>query len=329
MSTCQSLTKTLRRLMMAALAASCAGGFAAAGVFAAQAPVQVHTALSRTAVWIGDHVTYTIEFECDGNFDVVDDDVSSQRVRVDGGEIVGFDSRTDERDGKRLRRIQYTIATYSVTAAAVSIPALPVRYYARQTGGDTSRLAPAGTITVPAAVVGIRSSLPAPGASFAPRIPGTLERAPAFFHYVQPIGLIVMALVAIRVLLARADLVQYVNVARSRWQARQRRRAHSVSLDDLRTLDPGSDPEVAAAYGRLDEVVRAHLEHSTGVPARALTTEELRVALESTAPALPHADIESLLARCEDARYSAVPPPRSQWPGALDDAAAILRARPR
>jgi len=51
--------------------------------------------------------------------------------------------------------------------------------------------------------------------------------------------------------------------------------------------------------------------------------------LEVTAPALPHADIESLLARCEDARYSAVPPPRGDWPGALDQAAAILRARPR
>jgi hypothetical protein len=325
MRTYQILTKTLRALLTAAFAAT----LAAASSFAAQTPVQVHTALSRTAVWIGDHLTYTIEFECEGNFDVVDDDVSSQRIRVDGGEIVGFDSRTEERDGKRLRRIQYTIATYSVTAAAVSIPALPVRYYARQAGGDTSRLAPAGTVTVPAAIVGIRSSLASPNAPSAPRVPAALQRAPAFFQYAQPVGFVVIALVAVRVLTARADLVQYLHVARSRWQARQRRRAHSVSLEDLRSLDPGTDPEVAAAYGRLDEVVRAHLEQSTGVPARALTTEELRAALESTAPALPHADIESLLARCEDARYSAVPPPRSQWPGALDEAAAILRARPR
>ena len=306
-----------------------AGGGVAVAQTPAQAPVQVRTSLSRTAMWIGDRAVYTIEVDLSGNFDVVEDDLASARLRVDGGEIVGFESANDERNGRRRRRIAYTIVTYSVDATDVRIAAVPVRYYVRQTGVDSTRLAPAGSVTIPAAVIGIRSSLPASGVLPAPRIPASVRPSPVYLRYAQWVGLALIALVIVPVAIASADLRRHAVNARARWQERRQRRAHVLSLDSLKGVDPGSGADLIDAYARLDGVVRDYLELATGTAARALTPQELRATLERSAPALPHADIESLLVRCEDARYARVPPPSEDWPRDLSAAEEILGARVR
>jgi hypothetical protein len=306
-----------------------AGRIEASAQAPAQVPVQVHPSLSRTAMWIGDRAVYTLDVECTGNFDIVEDDLASARLRVDGGEIVGFESASDDRNGGRHRRISYTITSYSVDASEVRIAAMPVRYYARQTGVDSTRLAPAGSVTVPAAVIGIRSSLPSTGVLPAPRVPASVQPSPSYLRYAQWIGLALIALVIVPVAIASADLGRHAAGVRVWWQGRRQRRAHVLSLDGLKGASPGSGAELVDAYARLDEVVRDYLAAATGTPARALTPQELRAALERSAPALPHADIESLLVRCEDARYAAVPPPRDDWGRDLAAAEEILGARVR
>jgi hypothetical protein len=306
-----------------------AGGGRMVAQTPAAAPLQVHTALSRTAMWIGDRATYSIDIELSGNFDIVEDDLAAARLRVDGGEIVGFESVTDERHGRRHRRITYTIVTYSVDATEVRIAAVPVRYYARQTGVDSTRLAPAGSVTVAAAVIGIRSSLPATGVLPAPRVPAAVQPSPVYLRYAQWIGLGLIALVILPVTIASVDLRRHAAAARARWQDRRQRRAHVLSLDGLKIVRPSSAADLVDAYAQLDTVVRDYLQLTTGTPAKALTPQELRVALERTAPAMPHADIESFLVRCEDARYARVPPPSEDWPRDLSAAEEILGARVR
>jgi hypothetical protein len=316
-----------RRVAAGLLLMSCTG--IAAAQTPAQVPVQVRTSLSRTAMWIGDHALYTVDIDLSGNFDVLEDDLASARLRVEGGEIAGFESVSDDRGGRRRRRITYTIVTYSVDASDVRVAAVPVRYYARQTGVDSTRLAPAGSVTVPAATIGIRSSLPASGVLPAPRIPASVRPSPSYLRYAQWIGLALIALVIVPVAIASADLRRHALDARAWWQERRQRRAHVLSLDTLKLVDPRSGAELVEAYARLDAVVRDYLESATGTPAKALTPQELRTALERSAPALPHAEIESLLVRCEDARYAQVPPPAEDWPKDLGTAEVIVGARVR
>jgi hypothetical protein len=294
-----------------------------------QVPVQVHPSVSRTAMWIGDRATYTLEVDCAGDFDIVEDDLASARLRVDGGEIVGFESVSDDRGDRRRRRISYTIVTFSIDATEVRIAAVPVRYYSRQRGVDTTRLAPSGSVTIPAAVIGIRSSLPSSGVLPAPRVPASVQPSPVYLFYLQWIGLGLIAAVIVPVAIASADLRRHAVDARARWSERRQRRAHVLSLDSLKVDSPTSGAELVNAYARLDAVVRDYLALATGTPARALTPQELRATLERSAPALPHSDIESLLERCEDARYARVPPPSDGWSRDLAVAEEILGARVR
>src|SRR5262245_25960823 len=50
-------------------------------------PVEVRTSLNRTAVWVGDLVSYSIELRCAPQVDIVTEDLASERLKVDGLEI--------------------------------------------------------------------------------------------------------------------------------------------------------------------------------------------------------------------------------------------------
>ncbi|MEO6214223.1 MAG: hypothetical protein ABIP65_11405 [Vicinamibacterales bacterium] len=299
------------------------------GVSLSQAPVEVRTALSRTAAWIGDRVTYTVELESSESVGIVDDDLAPERLRVEGGEIVGFETRSDERHGRRVRRWQYTLASSRIDVAEIRIAAVSVRHYARTAGGTATPISPSGQVIVPPAVVAIRSSLPSTDRLPPLRVPSALEPAPVYLPFAVPVGLVLMAVVIVPLLFAGVDLSGRARLALAARRSRRLRQVQTVSLDGLRTSDPSSDAERVLAYGRLDALIRDHVHLTTGAPAIALAPPELRQLLERIAPHLPHEAIESLLTRCEDAKYAPTPPSRGEWSSALSDAELILRPRRR
>lgn len=294
-----------------------------------QAPVKVRTTLSRTAVWIGDRVIYNVELDAPAGMDIVDDDLASERLAVQGGEIVGFETHSDERSGRRLKRMQYTLVTYRIDAAEIRVPAFSVRYYARASGGAGSQIAPSGQLTVPQAVVAVRSALPAADGPRSPRVPGALQPSARYLRLAVPVGLVLMAVVIIPLTFAGAEVTGRARHALAARLARRRRRAQAVSLDVLSTIDVASETDRIAAFEQLDGLLRGHVALVSGAPAAALTPAELRQTLERSAPHLPVAEIESLLTRCEDARYARIPPSPDEWSSALADAESIVRARRR
>src|SRR5919108_1005307 len=136
--------------------------FVCAAIFAADAPdVKVRTALDRTAVWVADRVTYEVTLTCARGVDILVDDLSRDKLRVDGLDVVGSDSeRTTSRDDETTYRFRYYLTTYRVDLPSLKIAPLAVRYYVKRPGLRLQDAAPAGEVTVPAATIAFRSMLP-------------------------------------------------------------------------------------------------------------------------------------------------------------------------
>ena len=75
---------------------------AAEGVGQAVEPdVTVRTSIDRTAIWVADRLTYTIELTCRRGIDVVADDLSRDKLKTEGLDIIG--SETDSRSAPDVR----------------------------------------------------------------------------------------------------------------------------------------------------------------------------------------------------------------------------------
>src|SRR5262249_18071636 len=115
------------------------------------APVEVHTSASRTAVWVGDPITYTIELRCAAQVDIVTEDRGRGGLRVDGLEIrdVAIDREVSEA-GLLTSRVNYSLVTYNLDAPALKIGEIPVRYSIRRPGQRAEDPAPpSGEVRVP------------------------------------------------------------------------------------------------------------------------------------------------------------------------------------
>src|SRR5205814_2635658 len=97
--------------------------------------VEVHTSVSRTAVWVGDPVTYSIELRCAPQVDIVTEDLATDRLKVDGLEIrdVAIDRDANE-TGRLSYRVTYSLVTFNLDAMNLKIGEIPVRYSIRRPG---------------------------------------------------------------------------------------------------------------------------------------------------------------------------------------------------
>ena len=125
-------------------------------------PVEVHTSVSHTAVWVGDRVTYSIELRCAPQVDIVTEDLATERLKVDGLEIrdVAIDRDASEA-GRLTYRVNYSLVTFNLEAPALKIGEIPVRYSIRRPGQRPEDPAPpSGEVRVPALTLALRSTLP-------------------------------------------------------------------------------------------------------------------------------------------------------------------------
>lgn len=286
-------------------------------------PVEIHTSLTRTAVWIGEPVTYTVELRCGPHTDILLEDVGEDRLQLDGGEIVQVQADHDDSGERVIRRMRYTFVTFRVDVSELRIAPLTVRYYAHAGGGATAGATPAGEVVVPAAVVAVRSAIAGGDTIPEPRHPIEIRPAPARLRLAAQSGWLLIAVVVVPFAFLSLDVVRQARRAWA-WHAERRGRRRRVSLDDLRLVEADTETGRIDAYEQLDRLVRDHLQVTTGIATHALTPVEIRHALEQRAPLLPHGEIEELLAACERARYAGPVPPAEEWARALRQAGEIL-----
>lgn len=298
-------------------------------VYGADQDVSVHTSLDRTAMFVGDRATYTIEITCKRGIDVLADDLSRDKLKLEGLEVVDADtSRRAAPDDSTVYAFRYVLTTYRIDAPALTIGPLSVRYAVARAGQRLEEAAPAGEVKVPGATLAFRSALPDEPDPSGIRSDKQPDARPMRFAMLQPIGLgliivsIVPALVAIAALASRRARPR---VGRS---ARAVRRDERTSLEAVRTIGVETVQQRREVFTRLDALVREHLRDVCGVAGPSLTPEEVPFALAGANAKVPAEMVESLLATCELARYapSHAMPSADACREAIDQAEQLIAA---
>jgi hypothetical protein len=294
--------------------------------------VSARTSLDRTAMFVGDRVTYTIEVTCRRGHDVLADDLSRDKLKLEGLDVVGTDTAR-QADGDVTRyQFRYVLTTYHVGVPVLKIAPFTARYYVKRAGQRLDDAPPAGAVQVPGAVIAFRSLLPDDQPTYPARDSRPAVARASQFRVLQPVGLgLILLSIAPVALLALAGLrrAQQRRRTTTRRSLRQARQASRASFEVMRAADPASPDERREAFARLDTLVRQHLSDVCGVPAASLTPTEIAAALSTRPSGAPVELASSVLTTCELARYAppALLPSASVWQDTLAHAEQVLAAR--
>ena len=298
---------SLRRCALFVAIVAVSAGSVAGVAESRDAAVDVRTSLDRTAVWVADRVTYTITVACKKGVDILADDLSKEKLHVEGLEILGSSSaRASAHDDGTVYTFSFDLTTYRVDVPELRIAPLTVRYYVKRAGQRIGDTAPAGEVQVPSAALAFRSALPDGQESYAIRDGrGIRPRAPTYAG-LQAVGL---GLVLVTIVPASVAVVTAVRGRRPREKARsprQVRHDERASLEALQALDISTPALRREAYSRLNALIRDHVSGAAGFDAATLTPEEIDAALarsDRTAGA-PAQSINAVLAACDQVRYA-------------------------
>ena len=289
-------------------------------------PVEVHTSVSHTAVWVGDRVIYSIEFRCAPLVDIVTEDLATERLKVDGLEIrdVVIDRDASEA-GHLTYRVNYSLVTFNVEASALKIGEIPVRYSIRRPGQRPEDPAPpSGEVRVPALTLALRSTLPDTEVPAQIRDGRPLQPLPRRVALAQPLGIGLLVVAAAPVGLLIFNLARRASRLRSRGPRRVTRRERRASLEEIKSLDTTSPSNRREAYAKLDALIRDHARQTSGIAAAALTPSELPGATTRPQQIRQLEQIQALLTECERAKYAPQPPDPERWSSVLIEAEQIL-----
>ena len=271
----------------------------------AQSDVTVRTSLDRTAMWVADRVTYTIEISCKRGVDVVADDLSRDKLKIDGLEVIGGDTaRRSAPDEATIYQVRYVLTTYRIDVPALTIAPLTVRYAVRRAGQRLEDAVPAGEVQVPGATIAFRSVLPDDQDLSGIRSEKPPHARPMRFAALQPIGMGLIIVSIVPALLAVAALVRRTRRPRVRRSARAVRHQARATLEAVRAMDVDTIEGRREVFTELDALVREHLREVCGVPGASLTPNEVPFALAAADATVPVELVASVLHTCEAARYA-------------------------
>jgi len=274
-------------------------------VAAAADDVTVRTSVDRTAMWVADRVTFAIELTCRNGVDVLADDLSRDKLKLDGLEVIGGDTdRRSAPNGATVYEFRYVLTTYRVDVPTLGIAPLRVRYAVRRSGQRLEDATPAGEIVVSGATIALRSVLNDEAADAGIRSDEPAPARPARFAAMQSIGLALVIVSVIPAVLAIGAVVRRTRRPRVRRSARAVRHDERVSLDAVRGMDVDAIEGRRAVFAQLDALVRAHLRDVCGIPGASLTPHEIPFALARTPMKVPCELVASVLSTCELALYA-------------------------
>jgi len=288
-----------RLLLFALLLTACGAGAAD------ERDVDVRTSLNRTAVWVADPVTYTITLACRKGVDILADDLSRDKLRVEGLEIVGGDSeRSTDRDDRTTYTFHYSLTTYRVDSPELKMAPLAVRYYVKRPGQRLEDAAPSGEVVVPPAVIAFRSALPDGQQTYPVRDGRAARPRSVRYALLQPIGVGLVLISMVPAALGVVAAERRRRARRPRRSTRQVRHDERTSLDAVRAIDLSTPAGRRDAYSRLDTLVRDYLQRVADIGAKSLTPAEIQTALSSRRARVPVELVTAVLTACEQARYA-------------------------
>lgn len=265
--------------------------------------VSVSVSLGKTALWVGDVLPYTIRAIYDHDVEFALDHLKKESLALAPFVVRGISvAQGDWSPNKKLLEITLQLATYEIGRSELTIPPIHLYYFLREAGMGRKETQ-AVTVQVPAARVGLRSTLG--GGQLKPRDS-------------KPLGSVDFAWIATAFVFGLVGL-SFAGTQAARWvwttarapRAKRRPLARHArdrlvheSLEKIRAIGSGTDEEVARFYHEISHCLRRYLQASLGLDALCLTPEEIGRALgqAGTNGSLVQ-QIRALLERCETARY--------------------------
>jgi hypothetical protein len=285
---------------------------AEAGERTAGEPVVAYTELSRTAVWPGDQVTYTIELIASPGVDIITEDLAREKLRLDGFELrTSSEEVTAMPDGSTRRLFKYDFAVYDTERPEARVGVLAVRYYRKRPGQRIEDVTAEGEIRLAPAVSAIRSTLEDTLADYRLRDHRDAAIRPPWTALLQPIGIAFILVSIAPVAIWGVALAQRAAKGRRGRGRRAARHSARATLEEIKGLSLDNEMARREVCSRLDTLLREHLERSAGVGAPALTPNEIEGVLQNNGSRLPLPVVSSLLREFELARYGGpghVPP---------------------
>lgn len=277
------------------------------GAASAQAPspdITVRTSLERTAMFVADRVAYTVDITCRRGVDVLTDDLSRDKLKLDGLEVIAADSdRRTSPDGGTIYAFRYVLTTYRTDAPILTIRPLAVRYAVRRPGQRLDDAVPAGEVQVPGATIAFRSALPDDETVTGIRSDKLPQSRQMLFAALQSIGIALVIVSVAPAVLAIAAVVRRMRAPRLHQSARVVRKQEQASLEAVRAMDVDTPERRRAVFGELDRLIREHLRDACGVPGASVTSHDVASALVGARTKAPVELVTAVLAACEAARY--------------------------
>jgi hypothetical protein len=294
---------------------------------AALNPVVVRPSLDRTAAWVGDSLTYSLEIVCSPGYDIVEDDLGRDHLPLEGLVVRAANSTRETRDdGVVVYRGRFELASFSPENERLRIGPLSIRYYRKDADGRINAQLPVGTVAVPEEDVALRSTLPE-SVGLALRVARTPALLPSFTRVLNPLGATLIALSLVTVALGlKGTIGRRPAAPRAKSPARPASIDYRTALSEIRQLEDTAGPEALRhAFDRLDHLLRTFLTE-TDVHARSLTPDEIDSKLNAGGDATPPRAVAQVLRDCERVRYGgpSQPPSREVLARALDQAEKVL-----
>jgi hypothetical protein len=272
-------------------------------------------------------VTFTVEIVCAPGYDIIEDDLSRDRLPLEGLEMrAAHTSRQARDDGTVLHRARFQLASYTVDREQLRVGPLSIRYSRRQGDARGANQLPVGSVEVPAENIALRSTLPDSTGAGVIRIPTSPAHLPRVIHLLYPIGLVLMALPLVAGAVALTVAARRRPVVQADDQAAQRPTDYRAALNEIRQLRDDADAAaIRLAFGRLDHLVREILG-GMSIDARTLTPDEIDAQAGPAGDLTPQRTAAGVLRECERARFAGPkqPPSRDRLAQALDHAEAVV-----
>lgn len=266
-----------------------------------EAKVSITVHLGKTALWVGDTLSYTIRAVHDPDIEFALDNLKKENFALPPFAVRGITVGEEEWTGqKKLLEITLLLSPYEIGKSELTIPPINLYYFTRETGLGTKEKQ-AVTIQVPASRVGLRSTL------------GSGQLKPRDF---KPTAAIDVTGIFIPFFLGLAGL-SFVGARGARWawktlrgpktkkrplSRNTRERLVQESLAKIRALT--SEPGLSSFYQEVAQFLRRYLEESSDIEALCLTPEEIEKALQLAGTNGSLAErVRNILEQCEAVRY--------------------------
>jgi hypothetical protein len=293
-------------------------------------PVTVRSSLDKTAAWVGDLVTFTVEIVCAQGYDIVEGDLSRDHLPLEGLEIRAATTARETRDGGAvLYRARFQLASFTPEQERLRVGPMSIRYYRKQPDGRINDQAPAGVAGVPAQDIALRSTLPA-SVALVLRSAKPLVLLPSISHLLVPFGLVLVAVSLMTAALGYTGIIRRQTSARTPDSALSPATDYRSALDTIRGVGhTGNVEALRHAFGRLEHLLRTFLAE-TDPHAASLTPDEIDARADARGDSTMRRTIARVLRDCERARFGgpAHPPSGELLVQALDQAQTVFISTP-